>query len=154
MSPQARIRSIPSWTLALCVFAAHAQANVPMRPFTVVGDAIPQALTDVPGDAARGRAIVANRHLGLCMVCHTGPISEERFQGNLAPDLAGAGKRWTTGQLRLRIADARALNPRTIMPSYHRTDGLNRVAAQWASAPMLSAQQVEDVVAYLATLRE
>lgn len=88
------------------------------------------------------------------MVCHTGPISEERFQGNLAPDLAGAGKRWTTGQLRLRIADARALNPRTIMPSYHRTDGLNRVGAQWASTPMLSAQQVEDVVAYLATLRE
>ena len=153
MSPQARIRSIPSWTLALCVFAAHAQANVPMRPFTVVGDAIPQALTDVPGDAARGRAIVANRHLGLCMVCHTGPISEERFQGNLAPDLAGAGKRWTTGQLRLRIADARALNPRTIMPSYHWVGPRTRVAPAFVGKPVLAAQEVEDIVAYLATLQ-
>lgn len=127
---------------------------MPLRPLVVVGDAIPQALTDVPGDALRGRAVVANRQLGLCLLCHTGPIPEERFQGNLAPDLAGAGKRWTAGQLRLRIADARALNPDTVMPSYHRTDGLNRVGAQWASAPLLSAQQVEDVVAYLATLRE
>ncbi len=146
--------SIPAWALVLCVFTAHAQANVPVRPFAAVGDAIPQSLTDVPGDAIRGRAIVANRQLGLCLLCHTGPIPEERFQGNIAPDLAGAGKRWTAGQLRLRIADARALNPRTVMPSYHNADGLNRVGAQWASMPLLSAQQVEDVVAYLATLRE
>ncbi len=147
-------RSISAWSLVLGVVTAHAQANTPPRPFTVVGDAVPQALTDVTGDSARGRAIVANRQLGLCLLCHTGPIPEERFQGNLAPDLAGAGKRWTAAQLRLRIADARELNPRTIMPPYYRTEGLNRVAAAWASAPLLNAQQLEDVVAYLATLRQ
>ena len=147
-------RSISAWALVLVVVAAYAQANTPPRPFTVVGDAIPQPLTDVPGDATRGRAIVANRQVGLCLLCHTGPIPEERFQGNLAPDLAGGGKRWSAAQLRLRIADARELNPRTIMPPYYRTEGLNRVGAAWASKPLLNAQQVEDVVAYLATLRE
>ena len=148
--------SVAAWALVLCVatVGAHAQANVPPRPFVVVEDAIPQALTGVPGDPVRGRAIVANRQVGLCMLCHTGPIPEERFQGSLAPDLAGAGTRWTVGQLRLRMVDAKALNPQTIMPSYHRTDGLNRVAAAWAGVPMLGAQQVEDVVAYLATLRD
>ncbi len=116
--------------------------------------ALPQSLTGAPGDAVRGRAIVSNRQLGLCLLCHTGPIPEERFQGNLAPDLAGAGKRWSVGQLRLRMVDARALNPQTIMPSYHRSDGLNRVAPVWAGATMLTAQQIEDVVAYLLTLRD
>ena len=138
-----------------------------LAAFTVVGlasaqsaaqgtalDGLSQNLTGAPGDAVRGRAIVANRQLGLCLLCHTGPIPEERFQGNLAPDLAGAGTRWTAGQLRLRMVDARALNPQTIMPSYHRMDGLNRVAAAWTGVPMLGAQQVEDVVAYLATLRD
>ena len=134
----------------LGVGTAQAQAKALM----VVGDAVPQALTEVAGDPVRGRAIVANRQLGLCLLCHTGPIPEERFQGNLAPDLAGAGKRWTPAQLRLRITDARELNSQTIMPSYYRSDGLNRVAAAWASVPILNAQQVEDVVAYLATLRD
>lgn len=147
------MRFLPAWAWVLCGVTAHAQASLPARPFTVVEDAIPRALTDVPGDPLRGRAIVANRQVGLCLLCHTGPVPEERFQGNLAPDLAGAGGRWTAGQLRLRIVDARALNPQTIMPSYHRTDGLNRVGTQWAAVPMLGAQQVEDVVAYLLTLR-
>ncbi|MBC7704833.1 MAG: sulfur oxidation c-type cytochrome SoxX [Rhodoferax sp.] len=148
--------SVAAWALVLgaASVTAHAQASSPPRPWVVVGDAIPEALTGVPGDPVRGRAIVANRQLGLCLLCHTGPIPEERFQGSLAPDLAGAGTRWTTGQLRLRMVDAKALNPQTLMPSYHRMDGLNRVAAAWAAAPMLSAQQVEDVVAYLTTLRE
>ena len=120
----------------------------------VVDQALPQPLTATAGDATRGRAIVANRQVGLCLLCHTGPIPEERFQGNLAPDLSGAGKRWSVGQLRLRMVDARTLNPQTLMPSYHRTDGLNRVAPAFAAAPMLGAQQVEDVVAYLLTLRD
>ena len=75
-----------------------------------------------PGDAARGRAIVANRSVGLCLLCHSGPIPEERFQGTLAPSLAGAGARWSVGQLRLRIVDGARLNPDTIMPPYYRTD--------------------------------
>ena len=122
-------------------------------PLQVVGDAIPQALASAPGDAARGRAIVANRQQGLCLLCHTGPIPEERFQGNLAPDLSGAGSRWSEGQLRLRIADAQRLNPASIMPAYYRSEGLARVGAAWQGKPILDAQQIEDVVAYLRTLR-
>ena len=122
-------------------------------PLRVVGDAIPQALTATPGDPARGRAIVANRQQGLCLLCHTGPIPEERFQGNLAPDLSGAGARWSEGQLRLRIADAQRLNPASIMPAYYRTDGLARVGANWQGKPVLEAQQIEDVVAFLMTLK-
>ncbi|MGW8389378.1 sulfur oxidation c-type cytochrome SoxX [Pseudoduganella sp. HUAS MS19] len=106
------------------------------------------------GNPERGREIVANRQLGLCLLCHPAPIPEERFQGNLAPDLAGVGTRYTPAQLRQRIADSSTLNPSTIMPSYHKTTGLTRVAPAYRGKPILTAQQVEDVVAYLATLRE
>jgi len=117
-------------------------------------DSMPKPLTDAPGDVARGRPIVANRTVGLCLLCHSGPIPEERFQGNLAPSLAGAGSRSTPAQLRLRIADAARLNPDTIMPSYFRVDGLSRVAKNFQGKTILSAQQIEDVVAYLATLKD
>jgi sulfur-oxidizing protein SoxX len=120
----------------------------------VVGDAIPASLTGQSGDAARGRAIVANRSLGLCLLCHSGPIAEERFQGDLAPTLAGAGSRLSEGQLRLRIADGARLNADTIMPPYYRAGGLQRVARSFEGKTILSAAQVEDVVAYLATLRD
>lgn len=113
-----------------------------------------QPLTDQPGDAQRGRAIVANRQLGLCLLCHPAPIEQERFQGNLAPDLAGTGARWTAGQLRMRVVDAGQLNPQTIMPSFFRSEGLHRVAPGLAGKTLLSAQQIEDVVAYLQTLRQ
>ena len=117
-------------------------------------DSIPASLTGAKGDPARGRAIVTNRQLGLCLLCHSGPFPEERFQGNLAPDLAGAGKRWSEGQLRLRIVDSSRVNPATIMPSYHRTDGFTRVAPAWRGKPVLTADQIEDVVAFLTTLRD
>lgn len=120
----------------------------------VAGDAIPTPLTPAPGDAARGRAIVADRQRGLCLLCHSGPFPEERFQGNLAPDLAGAGSRWTEGQLRLRIVDGKRLNPDSIMPSYGRTDGLHQVGAAWQGRPILTPAEIEDVVAFLATLRD
>ena len=125
-----------------------------LRPYTVTGDTIPAALTGAKGDPVRGRAVVANRQVGLCLLCHTGPIPEEKFQGNLAPDLKGTGSRWSDGQLRLRIVDSSRLNPDTIMPSYYRTDGLVRVAPNFAGKPVLTAEQIEDVVAYLATLRD
>ena len=117
-------------------------------------DSIAASLTGAKGDPARGRAIVTNRQLGLCLLCHSGPFPEEPFQGNLAPDLAGAGKRSTEGQLRLRIADSSRINPATIMPAYHRTDGLTRVAPAWRGKPVLNAEQIEDVVAFLTTLRD
>jgi L-cysteine S-thiosulfotransferase len=117
-------------------------------------DSMPDSLTGRPGDVARGRAIVANRTVGLCLLCHSAPIPEERFQGTLAPSLAGAGSRATPAQLRLRLVDPARLNPDTIMPPYYRVDGLNRVAKSFQGRTILTAEQVEDVVAYLASLKE
>jgi len=122
--------------------------------WVVVADGIPQPLPGTaPGDAARGRAIVANRQVGLCLLCHQAPIAEERQQGNIATDLAGAGSRWSAAQLRLRIADSKRVDPDSLMPAYHRSAGLNRVGAAWKDKPVLDAQQLEDVVAYLSSLR-
>jgi sulfur-oxidizing protein SoxX len=134
--------------------AQAAQQEAGLLPYRVEGDGIPRPLTTVAGDAVRGRAIVANRQLGLCLLCHAGPLPEERFQGNLAPNLAGSGERWSEAQLRLRIVDAGRINPDTIMPAYYRIDGLTNVAPAVRGKPILDAQQVEDVVAYLRTLKE
>ena len=111
-------------------------------------------LTTSPGDAARGRAIVADRTRGLCLLCHQAPIPEERFQGNIGPDLAGIGGRLTQQEIRLRIVDPRRLNPDSIMPAYFRTDGLTRVAPAFQGRPVLAAQEIEDVVAFLVSLRD
>jgi sulfur-oxidizing protein SoxX len=135
---------LPAAIVAVCCMAGVACAD----------EAIPQSLTGVQGDPARGRAIVVNRQVGLCLLCHSGPFPEERFQGNLAPDLTGAGTRASEGQLRLRIVDSGRINPATIMPAYHRTEGLARVAPAWRSKPILSAEQIEDVVAFLMTLKD
>jgi sulfur-oxidizing protein SoxX len=124
-----------------------------LLPYVVTGDSIAESLTGAPGDAMRGRALVLER-TNTCILCHSGPFPEEKFQGDLAPNLAGSGSRWSIGQLRLRLVDAPRLNPGTIMPSYYRIDGLDRVAANWRGKPILSAEQIEDIVAYLATLRE
>ncbi|MBD2749507.1 sulfur oxidation c-type cytochrome SoxX [Microvirga sp. BT688] len=125
-----------------------------VRPYEIVGDAIPVPLTAAKGDPVRGRAIVVDRQRGLCLLCHTGPFPEQRFQGNLAPDLKGVGIRLSEGQLRLKIVDSRRLNPATIMPPYYAMDGLVRVGRNWQDKPVLSAEQVEDVVAFLTTLTE
>jgi L-cysteine S-thiosulfotransferase len=114
---------------------------------------MPMLLTAQPGDAARGRAIVASRQTGLCLLCHAGPFPEERFQGTLAPDLSGIVQRRSAGELRARIVDARRFNPETIMPAYFRTDGLDRVASAFQGQTILNAQQVEDVVAFLLKLK-
>jgi L-cysteine S-thiosulfotransferase len=124
-----------------------------LRPYTITGDAILESLTGAPGDATRGRALVLER-TSTCILCHSGPFPEEKFQGDLAPSLAGSGSRWSQGQLRLRLVSASRLNPATIMPSYYRVEGLDRVAQAWRGKPILSAEQIEDIVAYLATLRE
>ena len=139
---------------ALASVCGNATGETALRSYEIVGDAIPASLTGGKGDPARGRAIVANRQVGLCLLCHTGPIPEERFQGTLAPDLKGAGTRWSEGQLRLRMVDSTRLNPATIMPPYYRVEGLNRVAPAFAGKPVLNAEQIEDVIAYLVTLRD
>jgi sulfur-oxidizing protein SoxX len=119
--------------------------------YRVEGDAIPVSLTGVPGDAARGREVVLARD-NNCLLCHIVPAADGRAMGNLAPPLNGVGARLSEGQLRLRMVDSLRLNRNTIMPSYYRTEGLSRVAASWRGKPVLTAQQVEDSVAYLLTL--
>jgi sulfur-oxidizing protein SoxX len=125
-----------------------------LRPYKIVGEAIPESLTGTGGNPVTGRAIVLDRRLGACLLCHTGPFAEERFQGTLAPDLSEAGSRWSAGQLRLRLVDATRLNPATIMPPYYRVYDLTRVGSPWFGRPILTAQQVEDVVAFMTTLRD
>jgi sulfur-oxidizing protein SoxX len=132
------------------VRTAHAGGLV---PYAIAGDAIPASLTGTPGDAGRGRAIVADHNRGLCLLCHSGPFPEDRFQGNIAPDLSGTGSRWSEGQVRLRIVDASKINPKTIMPPFYRIDGLTRVAEAYRNKPVLTAVEIEDVVAYLMTLK-
>ena len=128
----------------LILAPAHAQ--------TVVGDTIVASLSGAPGDPVRGRAIVASRQTGLCLLCHSGPFPEERFQGNLAPELGVSAKRLTAPQLRARIVDASRFNPDTIMPTYYKAANLKRVGPKWIDQPILNEQEIEDVVAFLGTL--
>jgi sulfur-oxidizing protein SoxX len=116
-------------------------------------DAIPNPLTGSKGDPARGRAIVASRQAGLCLLCHSAPIPEERFQGTIGPDLNGIASRLSEAQIRQRIVDPGKLNPATIMPAYFRSDNLTRVAPSFQGKTILSAGQIEDVVAYMMTLK-
>jgi L-cysteine S-thiosulfotransferase len=129
--------------MAMALISGHAIAN----------DSIPASLTGAKGDPVRGRAIVANRQVGLCLLCHSGPFPEERFQGELAPSLAGAGARLSEGQLRMRIVDSTKLNPHSIMPAYYRSEGLTRVAPAFRGKTVLTAEQIEDVITYLTTLQ-
>ena len=154
MPPQSTAIVMLAGAVLLIAAVPPGLAESPLLPFAIVDDAIPLPLTGTRGDAARGRAIVANRQVGLCLLCHAGPFPEERFQGTLAPDLSGAGTRWSEGQLRLRVVDNRHVNPETLMPSFHRVEGLTRAGAAWVGRPVLTAQQVEDVVAFLRTLRD
>ena len=118
----------------------------------VAKDELPTSLTGAKGDPVRGRAIVANRQVGLCLLCHSGPFPEERFQGNLAPDLRSAA-RLSEGEIRARIVDPRRSNPDSIMPAYYDTGGLTRVAPSFRGKTLLSAEQIEDIVAYLLTIK-
>ena len=123
-----------------------------------LGGAMAQSSPDLPvpavGDALRGQAIVSSRQVGLCLLCHSAPIGDARFQGNLAPTLAGAGRRWSAAQLRQRVANPRSLNPDSIMPAYASTEGLTRVGPAWLGQPLLTGPQIEDVVAFLQTLQD
>jgi L-cysteine S-thiosulfotransferase len=147
------INAAGAWLAAAALALPATAGPQQLRAFEVIGDSIPLSLTGTSGDASRGRALVLDRAT-TCILCHSGAFPETRFQGDLAPSLAGAGSRWSEGQLRLRLVDASRLNAATIMPSYYRVDGLARVAPAWRDKPILSAEQIEDIVAYLASSRE
>jgi sulfur-oxidizing protein SoxX len=139
--------------LAAALLTPSAIGAQALRPYAVEGDAIPEPLTNTRGDVTRGRALVVDR-TSTCILCHNGPFPEQKFQGDVAPSLSGTGSRWSEGQLRLRLVDGSRLNAATIMPSYYRVDGLTRVSPALRGKPILSAEQIEDIVAYLITLRE
>ena len=130
--------------------ATDAQAA---RPYRIVADGIPEPLSATTGDAARGRALMVARAAANCVLCHAVPDPAVRFAGDVGPSLAGIGTRLSAAQLRLRVADNLRVNPATVMPSYYKVAGLERVASQYTGKPILTAAEAEDVVAYLATLR-
>jgi sulfur-oxidizing protein SoxX len=139
--------------LTVAAGCASVEAQGSLAAYEVIGEAIPRSLTGKPGDPVNGRALVVKRET-TCLLCHAGPFPDQRFQGNLSPDLTGTGSRWTEGELRLRMVDAGRLNEATIMPSFYRIDGLNRVAKNLRGKPILSAEEVEDVVSFLMTLKD
>ena len=143
-----------NWWLAACfVLAAPAITLAQQVDIKVTeGEVIVDSLSGAPGDPARGRLIVLSRQTGLCILCHSGPFPEERFQGNLAPDLAMSAARLSAEQLRARIVDASRFNP-NIMPPYFQKNHGSRVAPQFADKTMLTAQEIEDVVAFLVSLK-
>ncbi len=141
-----------AWWALLILLAAPAAGTV--APFVLTGDAIEAPLDGLMGDRVRGAAVVRNRETANCLICHSIPDTTERFMGEVGPPLAGVASRLTQGQMRLRLVDATIVNPRAIMPAYHRVEGLVRVDLRYAGRPVLGAQEIEDVVAYLATLEE
>jgi len=135
---------LTSWWVAVAAVSAAG--------LRIVGDGAPDRIA-APGDPARGRALIAARESANCVLCHAVPDPAVRFAGNEGPSLAGVGTRLSEAQLRLRVADNVRVNPATVMPSYYRIDGMDRVASNYAGKPVLTAQQVEDVVAWLVTLK-
>jgi sulfur-oxidizing protein SoxX len=157
MSDEGRPRVIISaWVSVGLLFGLMqtVQAQTPLADYRVSDDRIDAPLTSAPGDPARGKETALGRDAGNCQLCHQIPDSGLPVMGNVASSLAGVGARLTVAQLRLRIVDARRLNAGTLMPSYYRVEGLHDVASAWRGKPILTAQQIEDVVAYLATLKE
>ena len=134
------------WWVAVAVAAVSAAG------LRVAGDGAPDRLA-AAGDAARGRALVVARESANCVLCHAVPDPAVRFSGDVGPSLAGVGARLSEAQLRLRVADNLRVNPATVMPSYYKIEGLDRVAGVYAGKPVLSGQEVEDVVAWLVTLK-
>ena len=151
MGIRSRVRLCAGW-IALGAVAGCGVTAVSPPDITTSGDAIPQALAAGPADPARGLKIMAGRDAN-CLLCHAVPESGQRFMGDLAPSLSGIGSRMTAAQLRLRVVDMSRLNPGTIMPPYYRTTGLYNVAGDYRGRPVLSATEIEDVVAYLQTLK-
>ena len=135
------------------LLGAGAQAEELVK-FEIVGGArIDKSLTGQPGDPVNGRKLAIDRKLGNCLACHVLPIPEQPFHGNVGPDLSETGGNFSEGELRLRVVDSKVLNPDTIMPAFYRNDGFERVLKKFQGKTMLSAQQVEDIVAYLMTLK-
>jgi L-cysteine S-thiosulfotransferase len=138
--------------LSLAVNGDAAAAKL-VKYKVVDGTSIPKSLTGKPGDAKKGRKLAINRKKGNCLACHAMPIPEQPYHGNIGTDLNGAGGRYTEGELRLRLVDSKVVNPDTIMPAFYKNTGFHRVLKKFKGKTILSAQEVEDIVAYVKTLK-
>jgi len=139
---------------AVLALSAAACGAADLASYRVDNDGVAAPLTDEPGNPARGRQIVRDMGHVTCLICHRMPIPEEPDHGEIGPSLEGVGSRLTDAQLRLRLIDSKQVNPDSVMPSYYRTSGFTRIGAQFEGRPIYSAQQIEDVVAYLALLKD
>ena len=150
-----------SITFALCavafavvlMLASGAQAGELVKYEIKDGTSIPKSLTGVPGDAKNGRKVAINRKQGNCLACHKMPIPEQPFHGQIGPELGDVAMNFSEGEIRLRVVDSKAINPDSFMPAFYRNDGFHRVLKKFQGTTILTAQQVEDVVAYLLTLK-
>ena len=122
--------------------------------YRIINGAIPEPLTAQPGDPERGRRVVLDRDGGDCLVCHAMPLPQRQFHGTVGPPLDGIGSRSSAGALRLRLVDPKAINPETIMPAYYKVAELHRILERYRDRPILTAQHIEDVIAYLLTLTQ
>lgn len=133
------------------MFAGSAQSQE-MANVNIVDGTIPQSLTGVPGDPANGRKVAIHRKKGNCLACHEMPIPEQQFHGKTGPALHGVGANLSEAELRMRMVDSKVINPDTMMPSFYKTD-FHRVLPKFEGKTILTAQEVEDVIAYLKTLK-
>ena len=123
-------------------------------PYIIVDEvSIPQSLTGVDGDAVKGRKLAINRKKGNCLACHAMPIPEQQFHGETGPSLYGVGNRLSEGELRMQIVNSKVTNEDTMMPAFYRTFGYNSPLKKFVGKTILSTQEVEDIVAYLLTLK-
>ena len=145
-----------SFTLGACATAAEKKtmkSEQMLVKFVVKDGAIAKSLTGKSGNAAKGRKLAINRKKGNCLACHVMPIPEQPYHGLIGPDLNGVAKRLTEGEVRARLVNPKLANPDTIMPAFYRKDGFERVLKKFKGKTMLSAEQVEDLVAYTMTLK-
>lgn len=137
----------------ICLLATAAGAQEPIR-LDIINDLLPKSLTGAPGNADAGRKVFLTRTLGNCLACHqVTSLKSEEFHGEFGPSLDGVATCYNEAQLRLIVADPKRLFTDTVMPAFYRNEGLNRVRPEFVGKPILTAAQVEDVVAFLATLK-
>lgn len=148
------MRCGPKVVIMVLLLATPPATAQDLVPYRITNGAIEAPLTSEPGNPGRGRRIVADMERAPCLICHALPIPEEPDHGAVGPSLEGVGARLTPGQIRLRIVDPKAVDAASIMPSYYRADGFHRVQEQWRGKPIYTAQEIEDVVAYLSQLKD